>query len=70
MTARKPLTICIASCDKTIYGLDVRDGQVRWKVPTGGMTQSKVATDGRLFFVGTWDNVFRAIAACPMRQKK
>jgi len=27
------------------------------------MTQSKVATDGKLFFVGTWDNSFRAIDA-------
>jgi len=55
--------VCIASVDTTIYGLNADNGEVMWRVQAQNMCQSKAATDGERFFVGTWDNHFRCIDA-------
>ena len=53
--------VCIASVDMKIYGLDAATGAIRWTAPCQGMIQSQVATDGKRFFVGGWDNQFRCL---------
>lgn len=55
--------VCIASVDTKIYGLEEATGKILWIGQGGGMYQSKVATDGARFFVGGWDNYFRAFGA-------
>jgi outer membrane protein assembly factor BamB len=56
-------TICVASVDQYIYGLDATTGAEKWKIKGENMFQSNTATDGTRFFVGGWDNTFRAIDA-------
>lgn len=52
--------VCIASVDTRIYGLEAATGKILWTGQGAGMYQSKAATDGTRFFVGGWDNYFRA----------
>ncbi|MFT3787790.1 MAG: PQQ-binding-like beta-propeller repeat protein [Tepidisphaeraceae bacterium] len=55
--------VCIGSADTKIYGLSATDGTVLWTVQGANLFQASSATDGQRFFVGGWDNYFRAIDA-------
>jgi outer membrane protein assembly factor BamB len=53
--------VCVGTTDTKIYTLDAKTGDIKSWVQGANMYQSKPATDGPTFFVGGWDNVFRAI---------
>ena len=55
--------VCVGTTDTKIYLLDAKTGDIRSWVQGANMYQAKAATDGPTFFVGGWDNVFRAIDA-------
>jgi outer membrane protein assembly factor BamB len=58
----------IASGDGTVYGIAVKNGAVRWRYELepgpSAFAQSPASTDGKLIFIGAWDqNVYALDAA-------
>lgn len=56
-----------AGCDEIFHGIRVADGKEVVRVPAGGNTASSVATDGRSFFFGNFNN---EVVSLNLQQKR
>jgi len=62
-------TIYFGSGDGNVYALDVANGQVRWKFPTGNVVHASPALADGMLYIGSWDTNFYALEASTGKEK-